>query len=221
MSWISFSGAGQLENPIVNAFATDEPFTMGDESTGYEPPCIVLFRGLGTAVRVAALVLAYCERKGEPIFNEDSAGLLAGLGAAILKNGGMFEHEVAVGLAVMSGMMENFETVEQKMRSISGGAILAVIGHELGHICLHHTLGQQLDPNVSRNQEREADSFTSSIMVTTPFSDYSLLGMILFHLLLSWVEAGHSGAGEMGQAGEGKALARQYLSNTHPSSKER
>lgn len=48
------------------------------------------------------------------------------------------------------------------------------VAHELGHVCYDHVLGPGYDDqplDVSRNQERDADSFADSLMASTIFKD--------------------------------------------------
>jgi Zn-dependent protease with chaperone function len=80
-----------------------------------------------------------------------------------------------------------------------------VIGHELGHIALGHTLGTSANLEVSRNQEREADSFASSVLSTCPFGEYLVAGPVVWELIWVWCE--HAG--------------NRRIAATHPLSKER
>ena len=65
------------------------------------------------------------------------------------------------------------------------------MAHELGHIALAHILGRTPSLEVSRNQEREADSFASSVVSTSPFGDYLVAGQIIWSLIMVWGE--HTG----------------------------
>ena len=65
---------------------------------------------------------------------------------------------------------------------------MATIAHECGHIALGHTLdpGYSVIGNgISRDQERQADSFMSSVIATSPFAKQILLGRILSMYVLS------------------------------------
>jgi hypothetical protein len=64
--------------------------------------------------------------------------------------------------------------------------ILNVVAHELGHICLGHTLGVKQNYEISRNQEREADSFAASVTASSPFSDYIVSGGIFWWVIMTW-----------------------------------
>ena len=80
-----------------------------------------------------------------------------------------------------------------------------VIAHEAGHIALGHTLGPTLSYDMSRNQEREADSFASSCLSTSPFRDKLFLGQVFATVILAWMD---------------HAAALDEVS-THPSSHDR
>ncbi|MBR4603807.1 MAG: hypothetical protein IKO43_03055 [Kiritimatiellae bacterium] len=68
-------------------------------------------------------------------------------------------------------------------RSISSGMMIGTLAHECGHVALGHTLTPGEDvvgAGISRDQERQADSFMSSVIATSPFAQQILLGEILF-----------------------------------------
>lgn len=79
-----------------------------------------------------------------------------------------------------------------KAKAISSGMILAALAHEAGHHALGHLHGG-VDTDtreVSRNQEREADSFESSIMSVSPFGEYMLSGQLLYYAIDAKVGGG-------------------------------
>lgn len=96
-------------------------------------------------------------------------------------------------------------TILATSRNIAAGAILGVIGHEVGHFALGHIFSPGYDKTpdeVSRNREREADLFASSITASSPFGEYIVAGMIVHHAVLACREQGSE-------------------ESTHPLSKER
>lgn len=181
----------------VNAFATD----LHIQGIDADPPMIVIFGGLARATRLAGIALGVDRTFG----TEESRQLLVRtiryIGGSIVENGGGFP---------LSDAMEIFRDLKsweaaRKARSYAAAMNMAVIAHELGHIALGHTLGRQANLEVSRNQEREADSFASSVASASPFSDYIVAGGIFWWVILTWVEAAAGAAGE----------------TTHPRSRER
>lgn len=100
------------------------------------------------------------------------------------------------------------ETQKLDGESYATGAILSVMAHELGHLCLHHTktepiIGGYSDP-ISRNNERCADLFSSSVSRSTPFSKYCIPSNVLMGIVLCWL-----------------SLDTVSELSTHPYSKER
>lgn len=75
--------------------------------------------------------------------------------------------------------------------SYTDGALIYVIAHELGHICLHHTHssrgGRSLINSMSRNNERCADLFASSIIEAMNYPQYMFIGNIIMILSFAWM----------------------------------
>jgi len=59
--------------------------------------------------------------------------------------------------------------------------------------------------DIARNQEREADSFASSVLSASPFREYLFLGQVFITLLFSWLDH----------------VARSKDATTHPLGRER
>ena len=79
-----------------------------------------------------------------------------------------------------------------KAKAISSGMILATLAHEAGHHALGHLHGRvdSATREVSRNQEREADSFEASIMSVSPFGEFMLNGDLLYYAIDAKVGGG-------------------------------
>jgi hypothetical protein len=60
------------------------------------------------------------------------------------------------------------------------GTVGAVLAHEVGHLVYGHVDGPTSLFEVSRNAEREADSFAASALLTMPHPERALLGSVLF-----------------------------------------
>ena len=76
----------------------------------------------------------------------------------------------------------------QESVSYFTGMLLSVVGHELGHICCSHTLRDSDNFKVSRNDERTADLFAQSIVVTTPFAGYLVLASLFMEIVFTWLD---------------------------------
>lgn len=92
----------------------------------------------------------------------------------------------------------------EEAKSFFTGMLLAVVAHELGHICLSHCVRQDGTFETSRNDERSADLFAQSVISTTPFSGYLILSSLFMEVLFTWMSKYSTGA-----------------ATTHPHSRER
>lgn len=187
----------------VNAFATDMP----NPEVGAKPPMIVVCEGLIRAIRLAALGLGYSRQMGGAKGQKTLISIIQAIGYKIVENKGAFDQDAALRILEIPDMLKASQDYEVQSwaRSYRAAMIMGIISHELGHIALGHTLGELMNRQISRNQEREADSFAASIISSSPFSDYLVTGIIFFWLILSWADS---------------ALP-ENSDNTHPHAKER
>lgn len=83
--------------------------------------------------------------------------------------------------------------VKSRALAISSGMIISILAHEMGHICLGHVQGPNYyDSNheISRNREREADSFAATITAASPFGEYMLAGILFWAYAMAQQEKG-------------------------------
>ncbi len=190
--------AVKMVDPTINAFA---------RIAQNDVPTITL---LGGAVRFANLVsAAYVgasavrERKGggNPLPEITSA-----LGRWCLEKRASFTAEGTCEFAEKYNLhlVMSDSSLARKARSFSAGLLIGVLAHELGHLALGHCHGRRVNLEISRNQEREADSFASSVISSSPFGDYLVFGTILWEAVWVWVEK-----------------ATGHTASTHPLSSER
>ena len=120
---------------------------------------------------VAAMPLSFCARCG----TEDCVRFIAanGLAAALAD-----------------------DKIRQRALSYSSGTIAYAIAHECGHHSLGHLLSfnEKVNLEISRNQEREADSFASSIISASPFGEYIFAGTLFWSYALAMQSDGSSDA---------------------------
>lgn len=188
----------------VNAFATDNPPLQAEA----EPPLIVLFEGLVRATRLTALGLALDRQQKKTLHgSQQLVNMIRGLGQSIVRGNGELSEDTMIDLCESMGMQSALGTpgIGDWARSYRAAMLMGVISHELGHIALAHTLGAPVNTGISRNQEREADSFAASVISSSPFSDYLVVGIVFFWLILTWVEA----------------AAPEVTAATHPYARER
>lgn len=84
-----------------------------------------------------------------------------------------------------NGLADAFkdEQVRNRAISYSSGTIVSVLAHECGHHALGHLLAfpEKPNPEINRNQEREADSFASSVISASPFGEFIFAGTLFWH----------------------------------------
>ena len=91
------------------------------------------------------------------------------------------------------------EKIRLRAVSYSSGTIISILAHECGHHALGHLLGFPRKENLSidRNQEREADSFASSVISASPFGEFIFAGTLFWHYAVAMQsEDGRSVAGD-------------------------
>jgi len=176
--------------PLVNAFACNE------SPRGYGhilPPVMVMCDGACVVTKLVSLVLGIIQPGQHERIKSLLLPVVKDIGEIIEENEGLFTEDDACDICndydIWSYMDE-----EARRRANSYGAsmMLAVLAHELGHIVyghIHGKMANECEPDdlaVSRNQEREADSFASSIISRSPFRDYLVLGGIFWWVVLTW-----------------------------------
>ena len=79
------------------------------------------------------------------------------------------------------------EQIRLKAMSYSSGTIVSVLAHESGHHALGHLLSfpEKANLEIDRNQEREADSFASSVISASPFGEYIFAGTLFWHFAVA------------------------------------
>jgi hypothetical protein len=178
----------------LNAFATDQPLPIG-QGQAVQPPLIVFYEGLATALRLAGSALAVHvqipqARMAAPSESPLSAAFRL-MGQAVLESGGNFTAENSVSIfssCVVPRLRERDEHVISLSRSYAAAMESFIVAHEAGHLALGHTLSASPNYDVSRNQEREADSFAASALCTSPFREYLFLGSVFVTIIFSWVD---------------------------------
>ena len=104
---------------------------------------------------------------------------------------GKMDDDRAIELIGQVGLLPALGSVEviTRARSISAGMLMGMLAHEVGHQALGHTLGQAQNLAIARNQEREADSFASSIIQANDFGEHILEGSLIWWYALAQQES--------------------------------
>jgi len=179
------------ENTQVNAYAM---------SHSQRSHSITILGGLSNATKLLAVALAEFKRTENL---EQMVDACNWIGSTCLENQFHFiEDMIQEGIDELEYNLTSYLAKESKAFSV--GLLLAVVAHELGHICLSHTLRDDVSNEISRNDERQADLFAQSVISDTPFAGYLILSSLFMEILFTW----------MGKNNDGPAT-------THPHSKER
>ena len=172
------------EDGTLNAYAIMEPAVLPD-GTQALVPVVMLPGGAARFGRVAALVVAASRRGYEGVgarflefLRREPLGCVGtGWSARVIQEVGLYP------------AMGDDRTLALA-KSVSAGLLLGILAHEAGHLALGHVLRTEDRGNndISRNQEREADSFASSVIASSPFGEYILAGMLFWHYALAQQE---------------------------------
>lgn len=167
-------------NDTVNAFGGRRVVEKnGEKQLAFHT---VLFGGAARYARLVALAAAMedCGRKG----------MLKKLVTTMPRSfcGRCGENE-CIKFIAKSGLADAFrdDKIRQRAMSYSSGTIVSVLAHESGHHALGHLLSVSAKKNleIERNQEREADSFASSIISASPFGEYIFAGTLFWHYAIA------------------------------------
>ena len=165
-------------------------------------PVIRVFGGAARIGRVAALSIAAMKYGGDESAAKRFIGTLSRSQCHTFTINDAIQ---VVNDAGLVGALRN-DRVVVNARTISAGLMLGIIAHEAGHLSLGHCATKvnyyATNLEVARNREREADSFSSSVIASSPFGESILEGTLLWHFVL----ACHEGSAQ---------------ETTHPLSRER
>lgn len=159
----------------INAYATLE--SLGG---GARRPVVVLLAGFTRLAEVAALTLADSHHRGD-------SDKMQSLVKSLRDNWQGTLSKPQAGLFVFEKDLYSIDDdkVVEEAKGIEAGMLIAAIAHEVGHLALGHLYRTKSEksPEISRNQEREADLFASSVMSASPFGQYIFEGFFLFHFV--------------------------------------
>lgn len=188
-------------NDTVNAFAgrRDSIGTNGAVRIGLK---MTVFGGMARYARLVGLAAAQENAGREPALKR----LVETMPRSIYSH---CSEEEAIKAIERNSLVQTLAdpAARQKAVSYSSGMLISVLAHETGHLVLGHLLSNgsaKTNLEISRNHEREADSFASSVISASPFGEYIFAGTLFMHYALAMQGDGDSDAGR-----------------SHPLSKER
>ncbi|MBR0055698.1 MAG: hypothetical protein IJP66_00055 [Kiritimatiellae bacterium] len=186
-------------DPTVNAYATISAQT----------PEIHMYAG---AIRYANIVsAAYVSSALSDAAASALPGLISAFARFMADNRFQITPEAACAFAAAHGLNQIMgdPALSRRATSFAAGLIVGILAHEYGHLALGHLYGRSATLEISRNQEREADSFASSVISSSPFGDYMVMGSILWELAWVWQEKSNPG----GAVATTHPLASERLEN--------
>ena len=111
---------------------------------------------------------------------------------------GICDEESCEKFIVANGLDEALADEKIRLRAISysSGTIISVLAHECGHHALGHLQGfpDKQNLEIDKNQEREADSFASSVISASPFGEFIFAGTLFWHYAIAMQSDGESDA---------------------------
>lgn len=169
------------EDLAVNAYATHVR-VEGDKRA----PAIILNKGAVWFSRIASIAAAAQIRRQDDSFQrflnafrqKDLVEMSKERVDAILRQTGVLSASDAMDVLVQA-------------EPISDGMIIGVLAHEFGHLAYGHVSGGRESSVISRNQERDADSFASSVIDASFSPQPMLLGTLIWHYAMAQVEKAH------------------------------
>lgn len=188
-------------NTEINAFATFGTRQNGDKA---ERVRVIKFTtGSWLFCRLASLAVAAG-------LGGDKGAVMRFVSSLEMRDYSNMDGECVVKLMRKSRLEQAFADPEvcKKAKSIAAGMVIGILAHEVGHHVLGHVDGlgggKPKNNEIDRNQEREADSFASSVISSSPFGEYVFAGTLLWHYALA-----------------NKQQERGSVEDTHPLSLER
>lgn len=188
----------EADDDTVNAYATARDNGAGDRNAVQEIRC---YAGAGRFAKLISLGLA-AELDGRQGAVQSLLGAMTPDQFASLGAG---EAEKLARDAGLDGALAK-PAVRTKADSIASGMLLTVLAHESGHQALGHVFGNAVNLEISRNQEREADTFASSVISSSGFGEYMFDGMLFWQCALVSQQDGETGEGT-------HPLAKERLAN--------
>ena len=179
------------EDPTINAFATLGEYAQAPGIPA-DAPMIYLLNGaiLYAKLISAAFVASRLMLDSDPSMENPMPIFVTLIGNWVVENRCEITEAGVADFAGQLGLHYLFANsgLYRKVSSFASAVIICILAHEFGHLSLGHVHGVSVNLEVSRNQEREADSFASSVISSGPFGGYMVLGTVLWELVWVWLE---------------------------------
>jgi hypothetical protein len=181
------AGAGRIPLEQVMTQGSEEP----DQTSGYVPKkyVIVVNQGLLDWSSALAVVTATLDRTGS---TRKARSMLKWMRKAVTVG--------CAGNDLLLRMWHKFRLEEDSVqeevsRMYAKTILLEVLAHECGHVCLGHAPypGQDAHMSISRNDERQADSFASSVIQSSCLGAQGAVGAAMSNIGFMWIHDAKDG----------------------------
>jgi hypothetical protein len=175
----------------VNAYAAAA--RTKEDAVHPDASLIIYLTGLANIIRVTAACVAdhhrliQKNRYADPRHFKDC---IRTIGERMENNGGLFANTDTLHLTntllFPDGIKD--ETIVTYAQNYTEAMERFIFAHELGHICYGHVLGARDNYDISRMQERDADSFAAQCSSSDTHRETSFLGQLFVTLIFAWCE---------------------------------
>lgn len=172
--------ASRLNDNEIKAQIPKDP----EKTKGFIPQKyrIVILQGMLDWINALAVVVAILDRTGSA---RKARAMLKWLRKAAIMG--------CVGSDLLLRMWDKFHLEEDSVqeevaRMYAKTILMAVMAHECGHICLGHLpyYGQDMHCSISRNDERQADSWASAVLQSCCLGAQGAVAAVMMIIGLTW-----------------------------------
>lgn len=203
-SWLHFCPADA--DPNACAFVGEEPCSVCSQlRPANKPLTIAVNAGL---VRLFGLLAALVTA---PLLLHRGSGRYVACRDRLFRCAGLLSEPDGIESPLAAGIQEHAihaccePGVLPLALDLANGMLALTLAHELAHLSFGHVQGTGTAREITRNSEREADSFAASVLVSLPNPDRTLVGGVAFWGCLALAERHH----------------RSSILDTHPRSLQR
>ena len=177
------AGASRYSDEKIKAQIPQDP----EKAKNFIPKCyqVVVYQGMLDWCSAMGVVTAVLDRTGS---TRRARGMLKWMSKAATMG--------CVGSDLLLRMWDRFhldeDSVQEEVaRMYAKTILLEVIAHECGHVCLGHAPRQGQDPHmsISRNDERQADSWAAAVMQSCCLGAQGAIGAVMSLIGIMWAHA--------------------------------
>jgi len=181
-------------NPIPNACASHGHTQCGGCGEALPPQKTLAITFNGGLGRFAGLLSSLVTA---PLLLDRQSGRYMACKDQLLRCAGLLSEPDGLNSPLAAGIREQSRQacripgIVPLASDLASGMMALVLAHELAHLSYGHVQGTTSMREVTRNSEREADSFAASVLVSLPNPDRVLVGGVAFWACLALAERHH------------------------------